>query len=89
MNKYTESSEGIKNIQIYNSIPRELARVNNTFKYSIVDKDARRIRYENSLEWLLASNMVLKCDLAERNESPLKAFASLDKFKLYLSDVGL
>lgn len=36
MNKYTESSEGIKNIQIYNSIPRELARVNNTFKYSIV-----------------------------------------------------
>lgn len=89
MNKYTESSEGIKNIQIYNSIPRELARVNNTFKYSIVDKDARRIRYVNSLEWLLASNMVLKCDLAERNESPLKAFASLDKFKLYLSDVGL
>lgn len=89
MNKYTESSEGIKNIQIYNSIPRELARVNNTFKYSIVDKYARRIRYENSLEWLLASNMVLKCDLAERNESPLKVFASLDKFKLYLSDVGL
>ena len=40
MNKYTENSEGIKNSQIYNSIPKELARVNNTFKYSIVDKDA-------------------------------------------------
>ena len=89
MNKYTENSEGIKNSQIYNSIPKELARVNNTFKYSIVDKDARKIRYESSLDWLLASNMILKCDLTEKNESPLKAFASLDKFKLYLSDVGL
>lgn len=89
MNKYTENSEGIKNSQIYNSIPKELARVNNTFKYSIVDKDARKIRYESSLDWLLANNMILKCDLTEKNESPLKAFASLDKFKLYLSDVGL
>ncbi len=89
MNKYTENSEGIKNSQIYNSIPKELARENNTFKFSIVDKDARRIRYESSLEWLLASNMILKCDLTQKNESPLKAFTSSDKFKAYLSDVGL
>ena len=89
MNKYTENSEGIKNNQIYNSIPKELARVNNTFKYSIVDKDARKNRYESSLDWLLASNMILKCDLTEKNESPLKAFVNSDKFKLYLSDVGL
>ncbi len=89
MNKYTLNSEGIKNSQIYNSIPKELARVNNTFKYSIVDKDARKIRYESSLDWLLASNMLLKCDLTEKNESPLKAFVNSDKFKLYLSDVGL
>ena len=89
MNKYTENSEGIKNSQIYNAIPKELARVNNIFKYSIVDKDARKIRYETSLDWLLASNMILKCDLAEKNESPLKAFISYDKFKIYLSDVGL
>ena len=89
MNKYTENSEGIKNSQIYNAIPKELARVNNTFKYSIVDKDARKIRYESSLDWLLASNMIIKCDLTEKNESPLKAFANSDKFKIYLSDVGL
>ncbi len=34
MNKYTENSEGIKNSKIYNSIPKELARENNTFKYN-------------------------------------------------------
>ncbi len=89
MNKYTENTEGIKNNQIYNSIPKELARENNTFKYSIVSKDARKIRYESSLDWLLASNMIIKCDLVEKNESPLKAFVNGDKFKLYLSDIGL
>lgn len=89
MSYFTKNSESIKNNQIYNAIPKELARVNNTFKYSIVDKSARKIRYESSLDWLLASNMVLKCDLAEKNESPLKAFVNSDKFKLYLSDVGL
>ncbi len=89
MNKYTENSESIKNSQIYNAIPKELARENNNFKYSIVNKDARMIRYESSLEWLLASNMILKCDLTEKNESPFKAFVNSNKFKIYLSDSGL
>lgn len=89
MNKYTENTEGIKNSKIYNAIPKELARENNIFKYSIVSKDARKIRYESSLDWLLSSNMILKCSLTERNESPLKAFMSGDKFKIYLSDSGL
>lgn len=89
MNKYTEKNEGIKNSQIYNAIPKELARENNTFKYSIVSKEARKIRYESSLDWLLASNMILRCYLTEKNESPLKAFVNSDKFKIYLSDIGL
>ena len=89
MNKYTENSESIKNSQIYSAIPKELARENNVFKYSIVNKEARSGRYESSLNWLLSSNMIIKCDLTEKNESPLKAFINSDKFKIYLSDVGL
>ena len=89
MNKYTENSESIKNSQIYSAIPKELARENNVFKYSIVNKEARSSRYESSLNWLLSSNMIIKCDLTEKNESPLKAFINSDKFKIYLSDVGL
>lgn len=89
MNKYTENTESIKNSKIYNAIPKELARENNTFKYSIVDKDARKIRYESSLDWLLASNMILKCNKTEKPESPLKAYINTDKFKIYLSDCGL
>lgn len=89
MNKYTNNTETIKNAKIYNAIPKELARENNTFKYSIVDESARSERYESSLDWLLAANMVLKCNLTNRNESPLKAFIDETKFKIYLSDTGL
>ena len=38
MNKYTENTEGIKNSRIYNAIPKELARENNTFKYKTQQK---------------------------------------------------
>lgn len=89
MNKYTENSESIKNTKIYNAIPKELAKENKVFKFSLVEKDARKIRYESSLDWLLASNMILKCNLTSKNESPLKAFINEDKFKIYLSDCGL
>ena len=89
MNKYTENTESIKNSKIYLAIPKELARENNTFKFSLVDKDARKIRYESSLDWLEVSQMILKCDLVSKPESPLKAFYNPDKFKLYLSDVGI
>ncbi len=33
----------------YNTIPKKLARKNNTFKYNIIDNDTRKIRYESSL----------------------------------------
>lgn len=89
MNKYTENTESIKNSKIYNAIPKELARENNVFKYSIIEKEARKIRYESSLDWLLASNMIIKCNLLSKNEIPFKAYADLDKFKIYLSDPGL
>lgn len=89
MNKYTENTESIKNTKIYNAIPKELAKENKVFKFSLVEKDARKIRYESSLDWLLASNMILKCNLTQKNESPLKAFTNEDKFKIYLSDIGL
>lgn len=42
--------------------------------YRKIEKDARKVRYESSLDWLLASNMILKRDLTAKNESHLKAF---------------
>lgn len=88
MAKYTENTESVKNNKIYNSIPAQLGKENKKFKYSLVEKTARSREYESSVEWLLSSNMVLKCQGIKTPKSPLKVNIE-DNFKLYLSDMGL
>ena len=88
MAKYTENSESIRNSKIYNSIPAQLGKENKKFKYSLVEKSARAREYESSLEWLIASNMILKCNSISTPKSPLKAYIE-ENFKIYLSDIGL
>lgn len=88
MAKYTENIESIRNAKIYNSIPSQLGKENKKFKYSLVEKSARAREYESSLEWLIASNMILKCNGVKTPKSPLKAYLE-GNFKIYLSDMGL
>ena len=88
MAKYTENIESIRNNKIYNSIPAQLGKENKKFQYSKVEKSARAREYESSLEWLISSNMVLKCDGVKTPKSPLKAYIE-SSFKIYLSDIGL
>lgn len=88
MAKYTENIESIRNAKVYNSIPAQLGKENKKFKYALVEKSARAREYESSLEWLLASNMILKCNSIKTPKSPLKAYLD-DNFKIYLSDIGL
>lgn len=88
MAKYTKNTESIKNTKIYNSIPKQLGKENKKFKYSLVEKSARSREYESSLDWLISSNMVIKCQGVEKPKSPLKANTE-ENFKLYLSDMGI
>ena len=88
MAKYTENTESIKNSKIYNSIPAQLGKENKKFKFSLVDKSARSREYESSIDWLITSNMVLKCQGVKVPKSPLKVNID-DNFKLYLSDMGI
>ena len=90
MNKYTKNrSEAIKTEMVYNAIPTILAKENKKFKYTDVKKSESKREVKSALEWLIASNLVYKCSLANKIEPPLKAFVQEDYFKLYLSDVGL
>lgn len=88
MSKYTENIEALRNNKIYNSIPAQLGKENKKFKYSLVEKSARAREYDSSMEWLLSSNMLLKCQNVTTPKSPLKAYIS-DNYKIYLSDIGL
>ena len=68
--------------------PTQLGKENKKFKYSLVEKSARSREYETSIDWLMASNMILKCQGIKIPNSPLKANTE-DGFKLYLSDMGI
>lgn len=88
MSKYTENIEAIRNNKIYNSMPAQLGKENKKFKYSLVEKSARAREYDSAMEWLISSNMLLKCQGIETPKSPLKAYTE-NNFKIYLSDIGL
>ena len=88
MNKYvTNEVEALRINRVYNSIPSQLT--NNKFQYSNVAKDARSREYATSIDWLEASNMVLRCKCVKLPEIPLEGFVDDETFKLYFSDVGI
>ncbi len=90
MNKYTLSNiESVKIEKIYKNIPTQLANENKRFKYSVLEKSAKKRKFETAIDWLTASNMVLACYNVKRPEKPLKVFHDKDVFKLYLSDIGI
>ena len=90
MSKYIENVfEGAKIEQIYKSIPSQLGNRSKKFQYAKVNKNARRRDYELPLDWLLASNMIIKCTNLNAIEIPPKAFENSDYFKLFINDVGL
>lgn len=90
MRKYTNSSEEIIKIQsIYENMPIQLGSDNRKFKYSTISSEGNKRQYELPLDWLVASNMLIKCSKIKLPQAPLKVYEEDDNFKMYLSDVGL
>lgn len=90
MNKYVINDiEALRIKRLYNSLPSQLSNVSKKFQYSNISKDARTRDYATSLNWLEASNMVIKCKCVKNPDIPLEGFVDDDTFKLYLSDIGI
>lgn len=90
MDKYImNDSEALKIGQLYSSLPAQLSNMSHKFQYTKINKDARSRNYINSLDWLIASNMVLISKCVKLPSIPLAGFVDVDTFKVYLSDVGI
>ena len=90
MTKYVSSPyETDKITQVYQSIPRQLAKENPKFKYTMVRTTANKRDYDAPIDWLKASGMILQVTALESPFSPLKGYAKERSFKLYLSDTGM
>lgn len=90
MQKYVKNSiETVKIEKVYKNIPSQLAKNNKNFKYNFIEEMGRKRKYESSIDWLVASKMILINYNSKRMEIPLKVYIDEDTFKLYLSDVGI
>ena len=90
MTKYVSSPyETEKITQVYQSVPRQLAKENPKFKYTVVRPNANKRDFHAPIDWLKAAGMVLQVNALELPLSPLKSYTKENIFKLYLSDVGM
>lgn len=74
---------------VWQSIPAQLARENKKFIYGAIRKGARAKDFEIAIQWLTDAGLVHKVERTRDAKSPLKFYADMDAFKLYVLDVGL
>lgn len=89
MAKYATASESVKIRAAYNSISMQLAKDNKKFQYKVVQTGGTAAIFGASIDWLLQSGVILKCNKLIDTQMPISAYQDLSSFKVYMSDVGL
>lgn len=87
--KHASASMVPKIIDIWKSIPSQLAKENKKFIYCAVKSGARAREYEAALQWLLLAGLIYKIYDCNNPLLPLTAYDNLSSFKIYLFDIGL
>lgn len=87
--KYEEGIDQTRILNVFNSVPSQLAKENKKFQVSKIEKSARFRDYRGCVEWLIDSGVINICYCLNNLELPLSGNIDIDKFKLYFSDTGL
>ncbi len=88
MTKYASSSNSIKLIDTYNSIPLQLAKENRKFQYKVVAKGGTASIFGNALSFLENAGIINKC-YKVTPQTPLEMYKDITSFKVYMADTGL
>ena len=89
MVKYAQGADKSRIRECFKSIPKQLARDNKKFQFSLIKKTARSNQYVGSLQWLEDTGLIRRCYNLTLPELPLEGNACHDKFKVYMADTGL
>lgn len=89
MVKYAQGVDKSRIRECFESIPKQLARDNKKFQFSLIKKTARSNQYVGSLQWLEDTGLIRRCYNLTLPELPLEGNACQDKFKVYMADIGL
>ncbi len=74
---------------VWDSIPIQLAKENKKFFFGQIKKGARSSEYEIAIQWLIDCGLVYKVSRVNEPRMPLKAYKSMNAYKLFVIDVGL
>ena len=89
MVKYADNADKPRIRECFESIPKQLAKDNKKFQYSVVRKGGRSSQYIGSIQWIEDAGIVKRCYNTQITELPLEGNSIKDCFKLYTADIGL
>lgn len=89
MVKYAEKKDKSRIKECFQSIPRQLAKENKKFQYSVVRRGSTAAKYAGSLQWIENAGIIARCYNLSITELPLDGNAEEDTFKVYMRDMGL
>lgn len=89
MVKYADDADKPNIREWFESIPKQLAKENKKFQYSIVKKGGRASQYIGSIQWLEDAGIVRRCYNTQITELPLEGNSIKDCFKVYTTDIGI
>lgn len=87
--QYELEDKKLKLKSVYDIIPAELNKQNKKFVFSMLDKELKFNRYENSFLWLKDAGVALPVYNVDAPVIPLLASKNTNVFRLFSSDVGL
>lgn len=89
MVKYAADDDKPHIRECFESVPKQLAKENKKFQYSVVRKGGRAVQYVGSIQWLEDAGIVKRCYNTQITELPLEGNAVKDCFKVYATDIGI
>lgn len=89
MVKYADDADKPNIRECFESIPKQLAKENKKFQYSVIKKGGRSSQYIGSIQWLEDAGIVRRCYNIQTTELPLEGNSIKDCFKVYTTDIGL
>ena len=87
--KHLGEINAVKCLQVFRSIPSQLAKGNEKFVYSAVRQGTRGRDLEDAITWAVTGGLFNRVNNIAKIEYPLRVFRRDDAFKLFLLDTGL
>ena len=89
MSKHVTSTEANRINMVWKSMPSQLVKENKKFIYGVARPGGRAKDFETAIQWLIDAGLVYKAEKVTTPKMPLKFYADISSFKLFLLDCGL